>query len=328
MGLASVWETVRWGLTRTVRNYRDPEWWRIAIWNRIRNGLLHTQYRLMAPEGVDIMEADWDNLFIVDGCRYDMFEDLNCLPGRLSWRYSKATATPEFLERNFAGTQHHDTVYVTANPMYRREEVDIDWSGVFFDIVDIWAEGWDEELNTVRPEVVAEAVEQAHETYPEKRILAHFVQPHHPFIGEEGGSLKDTGMQGTRTADGESATDEKIWDRLRNGEVDVNRVEKAYRENLELLFPHLETLLESVTGRTVITSDHGNLLGERLSPFPFREYGHPSDVYAEGLLRVPWLVIEKEPRKQVVAMSPESAGPREMTEGVQRRLAELGYLQE
>lgn len=325
MGVDTAWERFRWTIGRTARNFHYPHWWRVAVWNRIRNGMLHAHFRLMAPDGVDIMSEDWDNLLILDGCRYDMFADLNTLPGRLEPRYSKATATPEFLERNLAEEQHHDTVYVTANPMYRRDEVAIDCSEKFFEIVDVWESEWDGDVNTVRPGVMTEAVSDTHDRFPDKRILAHFVQPHHPFIGELGSELDDAGMRGDRSNTADSG--KKIWDRLRDGEVSIDPVEAAYRENLELLFPHLQPLVSALTGRTVVTSDHGNLLGEPLRPFPFREFGHPSDVYAEGLLRVPWLMIEGDSRKEVVAGSPARDDERAMTDDAASRLEDLGYLQ-
>ncbi len=62
-----------------------------------------------------------------------------------------------------------------------------------------------------------------------------------------------------------SANDEqKIWARLRQGDVSDQRVWEAYRENLNLLFTHLRELLDTVDGKTVVTSDHGNLVADWL----------------------------------------------------------------
>lgn len=35
------------------------------------------------------------------------------------------------------------------------------------------------------PDPVVEAAIAAHEAYPSKRLVAHFMQPHRPFVGEE-----------------------------------------------------------------------------------------------------------------------------------------------
>lgn len=44
-------------------------------------------------------------------------------------------------------------------------------------------------------------------------------------------------------------------------------------------------------GTTVVTSDHGNHLGEFATPFPIRLYGHPEGIRTPELIRVPWLVV-------------------------------------
>lgn len=68
--------------------------------------------------GVDILAEDWDNLLILDACRYDMFKSYAELPGRLEHRISKGSATYEFLSGNFKERSALDTVYATANPNY------------------------------------------------------------------------------------------------------------------------------------------------------------------------------------------------------------------
>ncbi|MFB6187206.1 MAG: hypothetical protein ABEI86_10115, partial [Halobacteriaceae archaeon] len=64
--------------------------------------------------------------------------------------------------------------------------------------------------------------------------------------------------------DGKSQRDQlSIWEQLYEGSVSVDRVWEAYRENLELTFPHVERLIDTFQEYTVVTSDHGNALGER-----------------------------------------------------------------
>jgi len=53
--------------------------------------------------GIDVVSADWDNLIILDACRYDCFEQLGGdLPGSLQRVESKAATTDQFLRANFA----------------------------------------------------------------------------------------------------------------------------------------------------------------------------------------------------------------------------------
>ena len=48
------------------------------------------------------------------------------------------------------------------------------------------------------------------------------------------------------------------------------------------------TLIESLDGKTVVTSDHGNLFGRRLWPIPLQKYGHPPGLRFPELIEVPW----------------------------------------
>lgn len=106
---------------------------------------------LMRNKGVQIMQEDWDNLVILDACRYDMFEKLNNIEGKLEHRVSRGSSTTEFMLRNFQGNAFKDTVYVTANPL-----VNYDVPKSFLKIVPVWKYGWDEGLGTVLPETMLE----------------------------------------------------------------------------------------------------------------------------------------------------------------------------
>jgi len=61
---------------------------------------------------------------------------------------------------------------------------------------------------------------------------------------------------------------------------------KAYEANLLRVLEQVAVLLKHVSGRIVITSDHGELLGEN------KLYSHPSGSTHPILLEVPWLAIE------------------------------------
>jgi hypothetical protein len=142
--------------------------------------------------------------------------------------------------------------------------------------------------------------------------------------------MTDRGMIGRQKAlnssgDSDPTDARKIWEQLRRGEVSKRRVWKAYKENLELTFPHIESLLEDVPGRTAITSDHGNLVGEFLWPFPKREYGHPVGIRAPKLIKVPWLVTDTGRRRDIRSDPPVESNVRPESDEVRDRLADLGY---
>lgn len=275
-------------------------------------------------EKVHIMTADWDTLVILDGCRYDMFERLNTLPGTLESRLSPGSATDEFIRANFGTDAYHDVVYITANP-----RVNISLNGSFHSIVNVWDSGWDDELQTVPPETITDATLQAQKEYPDKRIISHFVQPHAPFIGdfaqnnlEHHSTLSDHRPETTET----TSENDNIWTLLRQGEVDQATVKRAYAENLELTFLYVKQIMDAELGKIVVTSDHGNLLGDRIPPFMRRFYGHPRGFHADELIRVPWLEYDNGHRRDIVAEAPETDDKIQLNEDVKKKLEDLGYV--
>ena len=47
------------------------------------------------------MKEDWDNLIVLDACRYDMFKEINTIKGNLERGISRGSATSQFLIENF-----------------------------------------------------------------------------------------------------------------------------------------------------------------------------------------------------------------------------------
>lgn len=291
------------------------------IFGRELNRLYHRRlyHREYNVSGIDVIAADWDTLLILDGCRYDMFERHHGLPGTLERRQSRGSHTLEFLEGNFGGRTLDDTVYVTASPMlhrYRDRIGDVH----FHAVVDVWQEdGWDEQYKTVLPETMTDYLRRAAEQYPDKRLIGHFVQPHYPFLGT--GSELNTG----RLEEGEHISLD-IWGRLMRGDLAVppEHIREAIRDNIDAVLPAVEELLSEVPGRTVVTADHGNMIGERARPVPIREWGHPPGIYTEQLVTVPWLVHESGDRPTITAEATRR------DEGVDHdavadRLQHLGY---
>ncbi|WP_458206679.1 hypothetical protein [Haladaptatus sp. NG-SE-30] len=282
--------------------------------NRI-NRAVHR--RLKGGRGVAVMEEDWDNLLILDGCRYDLYEDRTSIEGNLQRRTSRGSESWEFMQGNFVDGSFHDTVYVTANPHAYKLDDD-----VFYRIVNLLEEDWDSELKTVLPEDVAQAARETHERYPNKRLLIHFMQPHFPFIGETGRRIDQGGIVMHR--DDESVDDLMIWGKLMYGFIDKETVWQAYRENLDLVLSTVSELLPDIPGRSIITSDHGNLVGERLWPIPTRGYGHPSGITAPELVEVPWHVVPAEERRTIESEMP-TKHERLSASKVEDRLRNLGY---
>lgn len=305
-----------YSLSQLRRGFDSPN-----LFFRELNRLYHRRFnrRRYNTDGVDIFEEDWDTLVVLDACRYDMFSEYNTLPGRLEARRSRGSSTTEFLFGNFADRTLHDTVYVTANPQYHRHREAL--GSELHAVVDIWREdGWDAEEGTVLSETVTEYAQQAAERYPNKRLIVHYMQPHYPFVGSD--TEFDKGQ-----LDGRRTDRRNVWNQLMQGELSVDRatIWELYVENLEHALPHVETLVCALDGKTVVTADHGNVVGERAFPFPVREWGHPRGLYFNELVTVPWLVYEDGPRREVVAEVPTATTDDADEDVVTERLEHLGY---
>jgi hypothetical protein len=107
------------------------------------------------------------------------------------------------------------------------------------------------------------------------------------------------------------------------GLVSRERLWEAYLDNLELVLEHVWQLSDELGGRTVITSDHGNLLGERAWPVPVRLYGHPRGVRSKPLVTVPYAVIDGTRREVTSGGVGASSAADDAT--VTERLRMLGY---
>lgn len=302
--------------TRLYRALDNP-----VLFYRQINRLYHRRLgqREHNTDGVDVFDEDWDNLLILDACRYDMFARCSELPGRLERRQSKGSATTEFLTANLSGRDLRDTVYVTANPQLYRNHESI--RVTFHDEIHVWREeGWDEEYGTVLPETVTEYAMRAAAEYPEKRLVVHYMQPHYPFVGSETDFDKGH-LTGARQ--------ENVWNQLLLGSLSAGRddIWPIYEANLTRALPHVEELMTNIGGKTVVTADHGNMVGERAFPLPIREWGHPRGIYTEELVAVPWLIYESGPRREIRAADPAAGGEDVDEDVVADRLRDLGYVE-
>ncbi|TKX67638.1 hypothetical protein [Halorubrum sp. GN11GM_10-3_MGM] len=64
-------------------------------------------------DGVPVVEKDWDNLIILDACRYDLFQEVSEVDGELSPAVSLGSSTGEFMRKNFGGGEFLDLVYIS-----------------------------------------------------------------------------------------------------------------------------------------------------------------------------------------------------------------------
>ncbi|SFS06555.1 hypothetical protein SAMN05216559_3058 [Halomicrobium zhouii] len=281
----------RRALSEIRKNFSSFNWWR----NRVLVPYLFGTATRLYPgypgyeNAVRVMDEDWDTMIVLDACRADIFQevvDLSEFDG-YETRISLGSHSSEFTRRNFQGEEFGDTVYVSANPHTSLEAGD-----AFYHIYELWEDQFDETAGVVLPDVVRDAAIEAHDRFPDKRLIVHFMQPHGPFVGSE---VSDT------------VRDEaEYW--------------RGYRENLEYVLPFAEDIIESVPGKTVVTADHGQIHASGLADKLGLD-GHKPRLRLPGLVEVPWAVVEDERREIRTGETNEASG-----EQIQNRLEDLGYL--
>ena len=232
----------------------------------------------------NIFEKDWDNLLILDACRLDLYEEVR---GETEGRTSLGSSTAEFVEKNFSEGDFSDIVYVTGNPHFSKkifsELTGRDPDETFHEVFHTYMSDWDTENGTVLPEPLIRDAETAKKLFPDKRIVVHFMQPHHPFVNSD--EFKQEGIS-PELDKNKSEVNKQVWRRLERGEVSAEDVWSAYKGNLEYFFQEARNFVETLEGKTVITSDHGNSMGEGTF------YGHPGGIKTKELREVPWYVID------------------------------------
>ena len=284
-------------------NWTDLMWWRHRIGNRVI-GPVHLNIHPKRRGSTYVTEADWDVLVVLDGCRVDLFESIVDTDRFDSYQTVKSpgSKTPEWAVQNFGGKQFGDTVYIASNGQVSKA-----LEPTFHRLVDVWQET----DGVPYPIDITEAAIAAKEDYPDKRLIIHYLQPHRPFITSE-----------NRFSQGFT---DNPWQSLGNGNAERDDVWKLYKENLEVVFDEAFELARELPGRAIMTSDHGNLLGERSWPLPILLYGHPGGVRHPDLVNVPWGVIEAEERPEI-SHGEIQAGDKISSEGVEEHLSDLGYL--
>lgn len=283
------------------------------------------------PVGTNVYDHDWDVLVILDACRvdilrelaesYDFLDDVESISsvGSHSREWMAKTFTPARL------SAVNETAYVTGNVFSEQTFDDSgeqvaryspfspdSWPTVdaddFARLDEVWRDGWDDELGTVPPRTITDRVIDIARTHDPERIVAHYMQPHTPFVAP------DYWSNPTETS---MPLSEMNLKRLRRGEVSTETFLSGYRANLELVLDELVLLRQNLDAETVaITADHGEALGE------LGVYGHPIGFLHPSVKRVPWVETTATDTGEHV---PEQTVT-ESSSDVSDRLSALGYV--
>ncbi|RLF49630.1 MAG: hypothetical protein DRN20_01615 [Thermoplasmata archaeon] len=144
----------------------------------------------MGSEVKYVMEENWDFLIVLDACRYDYFNKFYrdfFNSGTLQKAISPGRETVEWCVKNFT-EYYHDVIYISPIPFINSMKA-VKYRGFYFDakkhfyrVVDLWKHGWDNTLQTVRPEAVNTAALTLLKLHPNKRLIIHYMQPHAPYL--------------------------------------------------------------------------------------------------------------------------------------------------
>jgi hypothetical protein len=276
---------------KLIKNWNNLFFLRDAFLNKIATIIYKRS------KGVFILDEPWDNLIILDACRYDFFQETYIrrnMKGKLSKEKSRGSHTVSFLLENFSNKECFNIVYVTANP-----HVDLLLKDKFYKIISVWKDGWDEKEKTVLPQTMMKYALEAKLNYPNKKLIIHFMQPHYPYIGYKIGH-NSIGKFGNPVKK-QNNLDKKyansfltLYSANIYSLMDKRTHIRIYKANLEIVLDYIEKLLETLHGTSVVTSDHGEAFGERIFPFlPFKLFGHHRRFKMPILLEIPWLLLKK-----------------------------------
>jgi hypothetical protein len=235
-----------------------------------------------------INKNDWDVLIILDACRYDYFEReyKKFFPqAELKKVYSPASGTSPWLNQVFP-EKYNELQIISSSPRINTRDIDILGynSSKHFNpqkVIELWDSEWDKSLETVKPQTVVKHALK-HKDYPQKQMI-WFMQPHGPWIGQK--KILPVNFK-IRRAELEG-NEEPVVAKIRTGEISQQEFRNAYQANLELVLNQIKKMLDQwpKNKKIVITSDHGELLGE------FNSYLHYTGLSCKKLREVPWLEV-------------------------------------
>ena len=217
---------------------------------------------------------------VLDASRYDVFKEVNWLSGKLEKAISAGSTTAEWALNTFTD-YYPNVVYVSSVPyisakIATQEQKKFIGLQHFSLINDVWDWGYDDECGTVVPEVVADAALQAKKEYPGRNIIAHFMQPHCPYIGSPPLTLKIWGEMIGQVP--EAFPPIKVFFDQGYGEL----LKDAYKGNLVRVLKVVQEMLLPNFKHVAITADHGEGFGEG------GVYGHGEGIREPALIEVPW----------------------------------------
>ena len=269
----------------------------------------------------DTLKTDWKYLIILDACRYDYFKKQykHFLKGKLEPRKTPASYTQKWLQKTF--TQHYpDIIYISpiffCNSIKSLHKNGFNGKNHFYQVIDAWKQGWDNQYGTVPPWYIYRKAIQTTIKHPNKKIVIHFLQPHAPYLtikpkikttrqtpnNKKTTQIKKTLIKKTSSIYHQLLGTETLWKTIKllglpprtNMEetwrmIGTQGIKQAYQKNLQLVLFFTQKLNQHLPpGKIIITADHGELLGEK----KYWGHGDPKPHLPE-LMTVPWMEVKR-----------------------------------
>lgn len=251
---------------------------------RISSKYLHLLDNIVTPiRSRYLFDHDWDLAIILDGCRYDLGKergsDHQIGLGEPTKVHSTGCVTVEWLDRTFGNASADilaETAYVSGNPHMR-----IIPQKQLAHLEKVYRYAWDPELGTVPPRPITDQSIELMRDNVAERYLVHYMQPHLPPLNPS--KKYKYRWDPTEAPVRELTEPHDPWESARSGHY-PETVIHDYRHNIDPVLDEVELLLKNVDARkVVITSDHGQYLGER------GRWGHEGRHHIHSAVRhVPW----------------------------------------
>jgi len=230
---------------------------------------------------------------ILDSCRYDSFKNTIMLKniGKKFKGYdlqavrSAGSNTYEWLPIVFSLKEMKEIKIFSCHPAINKmkEPFKAFTASRYIptkNIVSLDNKCWDEDLLTCPPKKVRRAV--VNEGLSDKNLI-WFIQPHFPWLFDPQLTRKVLEINDELHVLGESIKQAMI-----ELNIPADKIRGYYNASLHITLIEVFKMLRKLEplGRIVISSDHGELLGE------YNLYNHYKDMHLPELMTVPWFEVE------------------------------------
>lgn len=277
---------------------------------------------------------DWDVLIVADAARVDMTRllvgDYENFPDATGVErvWSNASCSIDWIVRNWVDQPEETrrTAYVTANPFADHSDPDARSADLRDEQIGelrlLYETEWEQVvggLETVQPMRVTDHAIDVWRRRDElgiDRMVVHYMQPHEPFRSRpEWASDHDKLLK--NLVDEDAAAGSSVYSRVRDGDIPLEELRYAYKDNHRWLFEDVNGLLlrNLEADHVVLTADHANGLDE------FGAWHHPPGRIHPAVRTVPWLRVEASDHRTI---EPDIGSVGTVTE-TEKQLQALGY---